>query len=163
MRGPPAVVWQLLPKIAFVQFLALDVDSHGSIIILAAALRERSMVRVHCRDAFIKQHRDFPRATHMWTRKSSHLRASTPVAKASRTTSTTGWRRPTYNLPAKAPRVQASSVKRRCRNGSCDDAAHPAQNCMNAGGRKRSRRVESMTSHAIALRAILNYPAWQSK
>jgi hypothetical protein len=167
MLRPAAIVWQLLPKLRFVQFpwRWMSILTVPFIYFLAAAFARRSFrwFAFIAAAAFLGSTAIFLVHHTWWDQEEfSTLRAS--IASGEGFDGTDEYDPigdDHYNLPAKAPRVQVIPL-------NVDAEVEPATTAASQStivierwlAEEKIIRVESMRSTRLALR-LLNYPAWQ--
>lgn len=162
-----SVLWQLLPKLRFVQFpwRWMSILTIPFVYFLAAAvarLRFRGLWIVatlalfSCCAIFLVQH------TWWDDEEFSTLRAAIASGEGfDGTDEYDPMGDDHYNLPAKAPRAQALPATQDSENAAANAAATPPQIVIERWTpERRIVRVESPRPVRLALR-LLNYPAWQ--
>ncbi len=167
MLRPAAVVWQLLPKLRFVQFpwRWMSILTVPFIYFLAAAFARRRFrwFAFIAAAAFLSGTAIFLVHHTWWDQEEfSTLRAS--IASGEGFDGTDEYDPigdDHYNLPAKAPRVQVIPQNEDAEVEPATTAASPSRIVIERWlAEEKFIRVESMRPTRLALR-LLNYPAWQ--
>src|SRR5882762_7776696 len=169
MLRPASFIWQLLPKLRFVQFpwRWMSILTIPFIYFLSAALarrRFRWFVFIAAAAFLISTAIFLVRHTWWDEEEFSTLRAS--IASGEGFDGTDEYDPigdDHYNLPAKAPRVQVIRLNEDAEVEPATTAASPSRIVIERWlAEEKSIRVESTRPTRLALR-LLNYPAWQAK